>query len=376
MIVTFPHAGSAWVPLKSLFDKNGITCIVPPKSSKRTLSLGVKHSPEWICLPYKMLLGNMLEGLELGADTVLDIGGPGLCRLGYYAKLHEAVLRDLGYDFQMVIFNWQEGGIVGLAKFIRSVLGPEKTWMEVLGDVKFGLQQLLLMDSLERRVHYLRPREKVKGSVSKIWRDAGDRVCAAHTPQELKKTNGELFGELDAIPLKPNANPLQVGFLGEFFMAIDPFCNMDLEEELGHRGVEVHRSAYLTEWCKVWLFLEAIGMSHAKKVKKAALPYLSRDVSGDAISSLGETVLHKQDGFDGIIHVMPFTCMPEIIAQNIFPKVVKDFDIPVLTLILDEQMGKAGMITRLEASVDLMARRRSGIKRMARTASVGVGTGG
>ncbi|MBI2863741.1 MAG: CoA protein activase [Chloroflexi bacterium] len=374
MIVTFPHAGSGWVPLKSLFDKHGIQCIVPPKSSKQTLSLGVKHSPEWVCLPYKILLGNMLEGLELGADTVLNIGGPGLCRLGYYAKLHEQALRDMGYDFQMVIFNWQEGGIVGLAKFIRTVLGTDKSWPQILGDVKFGLQQLLLMDSLERHVHHLRPREKTKGSVSKVWRDCGDRVCAAHSPQALKKVREELFGELDAIPLKPNANPLQVGFLGEFFMALDSFCNMDLEEELGYRGVEIHRSAYLTDWCKVWLFFEAIGLSHSKKVKKAASPYLSRDVSGDAMSSLGETVLHKAEGFDGIVHVMPFTCMPEIIAQNIFPRVVKDHDMPVLTLILDEQMGKAGMVTRLEAFVDLMSRRKMVQKRAARGAGVGVGS--
>ena len=52
------------------------------------------------------------------------------------------------------------------------------------------------------------------------------------------------------------------------------------------------------------------------------------------------------------------TCMPEIMSQNIFPKMREDCDVPILPLIMDEQTGKAGYITRLEAFVDLMRRRK------------------
>lgn len=60
--------------------------------------------------------------------------------------------------------------------------------------------------------------------------------------------------------------------------------------------------------------------------------------------------------YDGIIHVVPFTCMPEVIAQNIMPSTKEE--IPVLTLLCDKQMGKAGMLTRIEAFVDLLERKR------------------
>ena len=36
----------------------------------------------------------------------------------------------------------------------------------------------------------------------------------------------------------------------------------------------------------------------------------------------------------------------------------EDVDIPILPLIMDEQTGRAGYITRLEAFVDLMRRRK------------------
>jgi predicted nucleotide-binding protein (sugar kinase/HSP70/actin superfamily) len=88
-------------------------------------------------------------------------------------------------------------------------------------------------------------------------------------------------------------------------------------------------------------------------------------VSGEAVHSLGETVLHAREGFDGVVHIQPFTCMPEITAQNIMPQVVRDHDIPVLPILMDEQMARAGFITRLEAFVDLMERRRR-IKREGR----------
>lgn len=359
MKVTFPHMGMVWVPLKTLFDKAGLEVVVPPPCTQRTLSLGAKYSPECICMPFKVNLGNYIEALELGADTILGIDGPGLCRLGYYSKIHENVLRDLGFQFQMARFDWQQLGIVGLTGFIKRLLGERRSWRSIIGDIHFALSQLNVLDDLERRTHVLRPRERHPGSVSKVWRTAGERICAAHTSHELKQVKRQILEELAAIELDPSIEPLKVGLVGEFFMAIEPFCNHDLEEELGRLQVEVHRSAYLSEWTKVWLFLEVMGFSHGQKVKKAAAPYLSRDVSGDAVSSLGETVLHAKDGFDGIVHIQPFTCMPEIIAQNIFPKVSREHDIPVLSVILDEQTGKAGLNTRLEAFVDLMRRRRA-----------------
>ena len=66
----------------------------------------------------------------------------------------------------------------------------------------------------------------------------------------------------------------------------------------------------------------------------------------------------NERGIDGIIHLSPFTCMPEIMSQNIFPSMREDCEIPILPLILDEQTGRAGYITRIEAFVDLMRRKK------------------
>jgi len=58
------------------------------------------------------------------------------------------------------------------------------------------------------------------------------------------------------------------------------------------------------------------------------------------------------------VHVGPFNCIPEIVSQCILPNVSKQENIPVISLLMDEQTGKAGMVTRIEAFVDLIRRQR------------------
>jgi len=50
--------------------------------------------------------------------------------------------------------------------------------------------------------------------------------------------------------------------------------------------------------------------------------------------------------------------MPEIVAESILPAVERDYNIPILTLIIDEMTGEAGYMTRIEAFVDLLRKRR------------------
>lgn len=59
-------------------------------------------------------------------------------------------------------------------------------------------------------------------------------------------------------------------------------------------------------------------------------------------------------GFDGVVHIYPLTCMPEIVAQSTFNEVQKKYNIPIMTLIVDEMTGEAGYTTRLEAFIDMI----------------------
>ena len=85
---------------------------------------------------------------------------------------------------------------------------------------------------------------------------------------------------------------------------------------------------------------------------------MKRAIGGETIETIGDTVYAAQNGIDGVIHLMPFSCMPEIVSQNILTKVSREEDIPVMTLVLDEQTGKTGYQTRIEAFIDLVKRKK------------------
>ena len=120
-------------------------------------------------------------------------------------------------------------------------------------------------------------------------------------------------------------------------------------------GCEVQRTLWLSKWANFTLFLNPFGISETKELHRAAMPYLKRDVGGDGWESVGEKAL-RTGRYDGLIHLSPFSCLPEIVARDIMLS-MRD-KIPVLYVSLDEQTGRGGLITRLEAFTDMVRRKK------------------
>ena len=108
----------------------GLRCIgaepyIPPYTSKETLSLGIKYSPEAICMPYKLILGNFIQAIEGGADYVAMISSPGTCRMGEYSKGIEFVLGELGYKTKFIELQLYDG-IKGIYDFFCKLSGKSR----------------------------------------------------------------------------------------------------------------------------------------------------------------------------------------------------------------------------------------------------------
>jgi len=357
MRVGMPHMGNLYIPFKALFQRLNVDFVVPPATSQHTLSLGVRYSPEGSCIPFKLMLGNLIEVTEMGADSLLMVGGYGICRLGYYAKVQEQILRDLGHNVEMIQFGVSEKKLSGLLKLIKRV-SNNASWFRIMSAFRFGLAKLNALDRLEQVAQKVRAREPIKGAANKLYAKAIKAIDDADDYKALKKVKKDYTNQLNQLIQGINTRPLIVGIIGEIYVLLEPFSNLDIESELGKLGVEVRRRLFISEWTKFSLFLNALGINETAKIHKAALPYLKRDIGGEGWESVGEKVLHAKE-YDGLIHLAPFTCMPEIVAANIMPSTKED--IPVLTILCDEQITKTGMLTRLEAFVDLLEwKRRAG----------------
>jgi len=133
---------------------------------------------------------------------------------------------------------------------------------------------------------------------------------------------------------------------------LEPFANHDIEKELGKMGVLVVSSRSLYRHIKHLLHIDW----DSYKIKRAAHKYLKDSPGGEAINTVGEARSFIKKGVDGVVHIFPFTCMPENIALEALQKMSEDYSIPVLSLSIDEHTSQTGLITRLEAFIDILKR--------------------
>lgn len=356
--VAFPHMGTISIAWAAGLRKIGVEPFVPPYTSKRTLSFGTKNSPEAICLPYKLILGNFIEAIEGGADYVAMITSPGICRLGEYGNNIYTTLKDLGYKANYIELSLYDG-IKGLYNFLREISGKNDPIL-ILRAINITIRKIFAIDDLDRALAYYRAREIRIGDAEKNYKKALKIIDKADSTSELSKAYEIALKEIEKTEIDPNKEVLHVDLTGEIFLVNDEFSNQNIERELGRMGVETRRSLTVGSFLKDAIIPKAFQNkeTHLQRAERMAKPYLMRDIGGDALECVSDVVFADKKGKDGIIHISPFTCMPEIMSQNIFPTMRSDHEIPILPLIMDEQTGRAGYITRLEAFVDLMRRKK------------------
>lgn len=357
MIVTFPHLGNVYIAGKAFLEELGQEVIPPPRCSSKTLEIGTKYSPENMCLPFKVNIGNYIESIERGADTILVTGSCGPCRFGYYSVLEQNILWDLGYDVEMIVFDPIYEGLDKLKEGLSKALNI-KSYKDVIKAGKFGWKLIQKADYLtqlsnEKRAYAIDSYE-VDAMMEEYYKDTENTFGA----EKMLKLMDEVEYSLKSIPIDKSKNPIKIGIIGEIYTIIEPFVNLEVEKKLGHMGVYVEKSLTPTKWVNHHVTSFPFGSKEENMKYKLAKPYLSTLVGGHGRETVGSAVYYAKQGFDGVIQLLPLNCMPEIVAKSILPQVQKDYNIPIMTLVLDEMTGEAGYLTRLEAFVDLLTRRR------------------
>lgn len=354
MKVTMPNLGNLTsIAGKALLSNLGHEVILPPPNTKRTLDLGVRYAPEYCCLPLKIVLGNFIEALEKGADTIITVGGWGPCRFGYYSEIQRMILKNLGYKFEMISLEIPRGNFIRVLNQFNK-LRNKKSLFSFMKALKLSWAKIIAIEELEKEALKARPRENIKGESSQILKKGLSLIDSTNSIEEIKKIKQKILIDYNKI-IQGNENKdlIKIKLVGEFYVALEPFVNHNIEEKLGYLGVEVEGGVSVVPW--ISSFLKFFRDNKLQDIiENAAEPYLPQSVGGEGQSTIGHIVLASEKGMDGAIQVIPFTCMPEIVAETIIKKLSEDLDFPVLTLIYDEQTGEEGLVTRLDAFVDLL----------------------
>lgn len=360
MKLTYPHMGEAYIAVKSLMDDIGVESVIPSFTTSSTLKLGSSISPETVCLPYKIMLGNYINSIRAGADTIIITGSCGPCRFGYYGPLQKQALEEAGYkDIDIIILDPPREGYRNFFEAIRKIAGNRR--VNIVTAFTNAYRVCCEVDELNRLLYYTRPRAINKAELRSITHAFKTEVMNAKGAAEMLELIRETMNRVKKVDIDKNFKPVRVGIIGEIYTIIEPFTNLNVEERLGDLGVEVHRSMTVRDWARNTIILPITGRKSYRLEKKLSRPYLPTLIGGHTQQCLGHAVHYAQSGYNGLVQIYPMTCMPEIVSRSILPQIEKDYSIPILYLIVDEQTGEAGLQTRLEAFVDYISSNKAAV---------------
>ena len=288
---------------KNLLENLGLNVLEAPKTTDRTVRLGSENCANMACYPLKQTLGNYIEAMEKGANTLLAYDTQGICRFRQYNKLHEFALTSLGYNFEMHVLR--PGNIV---KKLKEVSG--KSGLKVSKELYGFYKDLKRIDS--------------EGS---IW--SSD---------------------------KPN-----IGIIGEIFCCCDEKANQGLEEKITRFGGNPYNTATTTNFMKntipifnLWGLKDLFKKDRLEPYKKQAEVYMEKWRAGHAYENLYNLLDLVDRGIDGVVHVAPLSCCPETTIEPYIDDICRKSKTPILRMAVDENSADANLETRLETFIELI----------------------
>jgi len=146
-------------------------------------------------------------------------------------------------------------------------------------------------------------------------------------------------------PLPTREGPPVVGVLGHPYMLHDDRLNLNLLHRLRRLGVQVVTCEMVPE---------STIVDEVERLPKRLFWAFARRTMGSALHLARERLV------DGFIHVVPFGCGSDALISELAQRLSRRLhDAPFMLLTLDEHTGEAGVVTRLEAFVDMVSRRRT-----------------
>lgn len=356
-IVSFPHIGNYYVPiynlLNHLVDKNKVKVLMPKRITDNTIMYGAKCSPDFACLPFKYNMGNYIESLENGANVLIQAGGG--CRYGYYYEVQEQILKDMGYNFTFIPLVDENG---------MNVLNVYEKFKILNGKLKFkkfcyyfllGFKMIYILDEIETYMRNNFTYQVGEDKYTKIHQELLRDMLNINNFYELRKLNVKYKKRIKEIILKQdNKNDIKIGIVGELFTSMEPNSSFFLEKELNKLNCKVKRYTTVT----YLLFQKGFA---EKKIMKRASSYIKYHLGADGPESVAHTLELIDQGYDGIIHIKPFGCSPEINAMPILQKISLEKNIPIMYLTFDEQTSATGIKTRIEAFYDMLKMKKENI---------------
>jgi predicted nucleotide-binding protein (sugar kinase/HSP70/actin superfamily) len=365
--------------LAAIFESHGVPAHVP--ETYVGLDLGKAHTSGKECFPCQVTLGDILYFLQQEKNrlgnrfdphtyVLFMPGADGPCRFGMYNKFQRIILDSFP--------EYREVRIASLSSQETYSVGNLIDKSRRRDFRKMGYAAVIVGDLLERLLWRVRPYERQHGSTDQFIQEAQQKMVKLfrqHARELQFKPLYEglrlIFSEArdlidPAIPQKP-----LIGMVGEIYLRTHVQANQHIIRQLEKHGGEVV-NASIGEWINYTSYekllrvkrdffyhLRRLDFQHIKSDLRGCLLYkadalyqqfrqkslyrlatelvpihqdhqiapldellqktglLDFKIPGEAALSISGTLTYRNHGYDGVVNVYPFSCMPGTLSSSI-----------------------------------------------------------
>jgi len=383
--------------LAASFRAIGVPAVV--MDTYKGLSLGKQFTSGKECFPCQVTLGDILHHLQQEKKRLGSTFSPanyvyflpeadGPCRFGMYNKMQRLILdRFDGFaDVPIVYLSTRN------AYATESIMPPERS--SIFRRLSFVA--MVIADVMDRTVWRVRPYELRTGITDSFMQQALDTMIATIEAVGESLDFNRLYRLLEDIVMTARTfiDPYQprrpiIGMIGEIYLRHHPDSNQDLIRRLEKFGGEVvdascaewinfvafertrklrrrwieqwregnfndlrgitrrlisHQTEKLyQQWRQGQVYRTArqhlnIAADHSIKAVERRLErnrLFSFDIGTEAALSIGGALEYAHHGYNGVVNVFPFTCMPSTICSAILKPLLHTRKIPYIDTAYD-----------------------------------------
>ncbi len=309
------------------FHSLGIEVVTSPPTHRQIMEQGLKKASDETCLPLKLLAGHIqaLEKVDaiflprmvsVEADTY---SCPKF--LGIPESLLPAV--PAGIPVLTVTLNWRKGK--------RQVLKDLQVFGLQLGKGKSDIQKAFTLGQEWQK--------RYQDTSGEGW-DFEESIREIESATKAKMPTKPIIPTIPV--LLHDTDRLRIALVGHSYLTHEPYANLNLLGRLRKKAeVELVQHVKQEEIETHLLGLrKKLFWNHAKQIFGAGNKFV------------------KDPKIDGLIYLSCFGCGTDSMVQELLARFAREQHKPYMMITLDEHSGEAGLVTRLEAFLDMVERRK------------------
>lgn len=302
------------------FTDLGIEIVLSDKTTKKTLLKGAALVVTETCLPVKIYVGHVLNLIEKGVENI------------FVPSIQSIAPK---------IYNCSK--IRGLPDLIRNVVKSEFNMIEAtldLSEKKQGLYEFLKETVAPFGIT---DEKRIKKASKAGWRVYNNFLIMTRSGMEYKQAMSYALQGKVLIEKNDKEFPISVALVSHSYNIYDERASMKIIDKLKEMDVKVYTALQLTNE----------QMDEGINTLDQSMYWANEhEMTGCAGHYL------KDNKVDGIVTLTAFGCGPDSLMIERITRKSKQFIKPLLNLTIDEHTGEAGFITRLEAFVDMLYRKK------------------